>query len=115
LGMFVFALSTFTPTQRFGTLMLVMLMTALLGDLVLLPALLAGPLGRWFRRREPTPDAHKPPSSLVIPAVVLGNTNGSVSPGDHEKPAAAHAIQAGPPAPKAIDRSDLKQKSRSRD
>ena len=53
LGMFVFALSTFTPTQRFGTLMLVLLMTALLGDLILLPALLAGPLGRWFRPRDP--------------------------------------------------------------
>ena len=53
LGMFVFALSTFTPTQRFGTLMLVLLLTALLGDLVLLPALLAGPLGKFFRPRTP--------------------------------------------------------------
>jgi len=51
LGLFVFSLSTFTPTQRFGTLMLVLLVTALLGDLILLPALLAGPLGRWFRPR----------------------------------------------------------------
>ena len=53
LGLFVFALSTFTPTQRFGVLMLVMLATALIGDLVLLPALLAGPLGRFFRPRQP--------------------------------------------------------------
>ena len=52
LGLFVFALSTFTPTQRFGTLMLVLLAAALVGDLVLLPALLAGPLGRFFRPRE---------------------------------------------------------------
>ena len=51
LGLFVFALSTFTPTQRFGTLMLVLLVTALVGDLVLLPALLAGPLGRFFKPR----------------------------------------------------------------
>jgi predicted RND superfamily exporter protein len=51
LGLFVFALSTFTPTQRFGTLMLVMLMAALVGDLILLPALLAGPLGRFFKPR----------------------------------------------------------------
>ncbi|MEM6980763.1 MAG: MMPL family transporter, partial [Planctomycetota bacterium] len=51
LGLFVFALSTFTPTQRFGTLMLVMLATALIGDLILLPALLAGPLGKFFRPR----------------------------------------------------------------
>jgi hypothetical protein len=52
LGLFVFALSTFVPTQRFGTLMLVLLVTALIGDLVFLPALLAGPLGRLFRPRE---------------------------------------------------------------
>ncbi len=51
LGLFVFALSTFTPTQRFGTLMLVLLAAALVGDLVLLPALLAGPLGRFFKPR----------------------------------------------------------------
>ena len=52
LGLFVFALSTFTPTQRFGTLMLVLLAAALIGDLILLPALLAGPLGKCFRRRD---------------------------------------------------------------
>ncbi|HBJ37685.1 MAG TPA: hypothetical protein DDZ51_23595 [Planctomycetaceae bacterium] len=60
LGLFVFALSTFTPTQRFGTLMLVLLAAALVGDLILLPALLAGPLGRWFRPRPPIADAHQP-------------------------------------------------------
>ncbi len=52
LGLFVFALSTFTPTQRFGTLMLVMLAAALAGDLILLPALLAGPAGRFFKPRD---------------------------------------------------------------
>ena len=51
LGLFVFALSTFTPTQRFGVMMLVMLSAALLGDLILLPALLAGPLGKVFKPR----------------------------------------------------------------
>jgi hypothetical protein len=63
LGLFVFALSTFTPTQRFGTLMLVLLMAALIGDLVFLPALLAGPLGKLFK---PRPHA-KPPSSNEPP------------------------------------------------
>jgi hypothetical protein len=48
LGMAVFALSTFTPTQRFGVLMLTLLSAALFGDLVFLPALLAGPLGKVF-------------------------------------------------------------------
>lgn len=47
-GLSVFALSTFTPTQRFGTMMLTLLAAALFGDLILLPALLAGPLGRFL-------------------------------------------------------------------
>jgi len=51
LGLFVFALSTFTPTQRFGTLMLVMLVAALIGDLILLPAILVSPLGKFFKPR----------------------------------------------------------------
>ncbi len=48
LGLSVFALSTFTPTQRFGTMMLALLAAALFGDLILLPALLAGPLGKYL-------------------------------------------------------------------
>ncbi len=51
LGLSIFAFSTFTPTQRFGTLMLTLLCTALVGDLIFLPALLASPLGRVFERR----------------------------------------------------------------
>jgi len=51
LGLAVLALSSFTPTQRFGYLMLTLLSAALVGDLLLLPALLAGPLGRVFSRR----------------------------------------------------------------
>ena len=50
LGLAAFAFSTFTPTQRFGTLMLVLLFAALFGDLIFLPALLTGPLGRFFGR-----------------------------------------------------------------
>ncbi|MCC9629572.1 MMPL family transporter [Blastopirellula sp. JC732] len=49
LGLAVFAVSSFTPTQRFGYLMVSLLAAALLGDLVFLPALLAGPLGSMFR------------------------------------------------------------------
>jgi predicted RND superfamily exporter protein len=52
LGLFVFALSSFTPTRRFGTLMLALLVTALVGDLIFLPALLAGPFGRLFAGRK---------------------------------------------------------------
>lgn len=51
LGLSVFALSDFTPTQRFGMMMIAMLTAALVGNLVLLPALLASPLGALFGRR----------------------------------------------------------------
>ena len=50
LGLGVFALSTFTPTQRFGYLMMFLLSAALVGDLIFLPALLTGPLGKLFTR-----------------------------------------------------------------
>ena len=47
-GLIVFALSTFVPILHFAWLMVFLLGSALLGDLVLLPAILAGPLGRCF-------------------------------------------------------------------
>ena len=52
LGLAAFALSTFTPTQRFGVLMLFLLAMALVGDLILLPALLAGPFGKYFGKEK---------------------------------------------------------------
>jgi predicted RND superfamily exporter protein len=54
-GLAVFAFSTFTPTQRFGMLMLTLLFAALVGDLIFLPAMLTGPVGRLFRGRRKTP------------------------------------------------------------
>jgi len=57
LGLAVFATSTFTPTQQFGYLMISMLGTALVGDLLLLPAILAGPLGKFFGGEAPAADA----------------------------------------------------------
>ena len=48
IGLAMFAFSTFRPTQRFGVVMLALLATSLLGELIVLPALLAGPLGRLF-------------------------------------------------------------------
>ena len=52
LGLSVFALSSFTPTQRFGLLMLTLLAAALLGDLLFLPAILSSPLGKYFASKE---------------------------------------------------------------
>jgi predicted RND superfamily exporter protein len=53
LGLSVFALSTFTPTQRFGYMMLTILFAGVVAELVMLPALLAGPLGRFCAPRKP--------------------------------------------------------------
>lgn len=50
LGLFSFAFSSFMPTQRFGYLMLTMLTFSSIANLLLLPALLASPLGKWFWR-----------------------------------------------------------------
>ncbi len=52
LGLLVFSFSAFVPTSHFAWLMATMLGMALLGDLLFLPALLAGPLGRYFERPE---------------------------------------------------------------
>jgi predicted RND superfamily exporter protein len=51
LGLFSFALSSFMPTQRFGVLMLLMLTFSTIGNLVLLPAMLASPAGNLFWRK----------------------------------------------------------------
>jgi predicted RND superfamily exporter protein len=52
LGLSVFATSTFMPTLKFGWLMLVILFAGLIAELVLTPALIASPLGRFFKPRK---------------------------------------------------------------
>jgi predicted RND superfamily exporter protein len=56
----IFALCNFQPIAQFGTLLCLLLAVALVGDLVMLPALLAGRMGRWFhgpqRVRAATPN-----------------------------------------------------------
>lgn len=49
-GLGIFALSDFAPTQRFGLMMVLLLSVGLVANLVLLPALLAGPLGGFLAR-----------------------------------------------------------------
>jgi predicted RND superfamily exporter protein len=51
-GLVVFALSPFGPIMRFALMMFSMLFAAILGDLIVLPALLLTPLGRVFDRRQ---------------------------------------------------------------
>jgi hypothetical protein len=62
LGLSVFAFSPFQPTQRFGYLMVTLLTVALAGNLLLLPALLASPLGAlygWGLRRKAQKEAEQ--------------------------------------------------------
>jgi uncharacterized protein len=59
IGLSVFSLSPFGPTQRFGYMMLSMLTVALVGNLVFLPALLSGPLGGLFAASVKRNDARK--------------------------------------------------------
>jgi hypothetical protein len=47
----VFALSSFVPTQRFGALMFTLLTAALIGNLIMLPCVLASPAAFFFGRR----------------------------------------------------------------
>lgn len=54
LGMAVFGFSEFIPTQRFACLMLTLLVAALIGDLIFLPALLSGMTRRVFALQRPT-------------------------------------------------------------
>lgn len=74
LGLAVFGLSPFVPTQRFGLLMVTLLTVSLIGNLVLLPALLAGPLGASFARRVKKraqvirPVREAAPATDVLPA-----------------------------------------------
>lgn len=51
IGLSAFILSPFTPTQRFGYLMVTLLTAALVGNLIILPAVLAGPFGALFGRK----------------------------------------------------------------
>ena len=50
LGLLVLTLSSFVPTAQFAWLILVLLAAALVGDLILLPALLVGPAGQLMIR-----------------------------------------------------------------
>jgi predicted RND superfamily exporter protein len=61
LGLMAFAFSDFVPTRRFAWIMSAILVLGLIGDLVLLPALLAMPFFKWFsggKRKRSSSDHH---------------------------------------------------------
>ena len=64
LGLSVFAFSSFTPTRQFGVLMLAILIAGVVAELILLPALLAGPLGTVFTRSKKRQASDRPSQEL---------------------------------------------------
>jgi len=60
-GILMFAWSSFAPTSRFAWLLALLIAAALAGDLVLLPALLVGRSGRFFRALAPV-EGNRPPT-----------------------------------------------------
>ncbi len=60
-SMLPFMFADFNPTRQFAMLMIAMMSTSILGDLVLLPALLLSPLGKW--RKSETNSRHSSSST----------------------------------------------------
>jgi len=58
-GFGMFAFCGFQPIAQFGLLLFLLLAVAVFADLVLLPALLAGPAGRVFDRLEGSVESHE--------------------------------------------------------
>ncbi|HAC92693.1 MAG TPA: hypothetical protein DCF63_18985, partial [Planctomycetaceae bacterium] len=123
LGLSVFALSTFTPTQRFGVLMLTLLFAALAGDLIWLPALLASPLGRFFCPRKtdkpsPPSDSSSPSSGLHDDSAVMGTSYLPVERvdmlGQSEHKAAGGSIASTPTASIPAPKLSKSQRARKR-
>jgi hypothetical protein len=48
----VFATSSFTPTKRFGWLMLAILIAGMVAELIMCPSLLFGPMGKVFEKKD---------------------------------------------------------------
>ncbi|MFQ5731237.1 MAG: RND family transporter [Planctomycetaceae bacterium] len=80
IGMLALMLSNFVPTARFGYMMATLLMAALVGDLVLLPAILAlRPKSRRTPKSDedgdgtPLPPPPRKPTTIPAPHVHSGN------------------------------------------
>ncbi len=74
LGVAPFMMSAFMPTVQFARLMLVLLVLALAGDLILLPAMLNGPLGKLFGRLPKAPEI-KGLDNLLVEQKVTGEVD----------------------------------------
>ena len=68
LGLMVYCVSGFVPARRFSWMLLLSLLAAMVGDLILLPALLVGPLGKLFvGRRDPAVSKAQGPRAAIRP------------------------------------------------
>lgn len=56
-AMIPFLFCEFLPTGKFATLMIVILMSAIIGDLILLPSILCSPIGSWIGSKRSEDDA----------------------------------------------------------
>ena len=94
LGMLVFVLSDFVPMARFSWLLFILLFIALIGDLIIFPAMLYSPLGKMFERKKyphaKATGVHEPPVATGVqePPVATGVHEPSVATGVQEPPVA---------------------------
>jgi predicted RND superfamily exporter protein len=58
-------MSSFIPTQRFGLLMLAILVAGIVAELVLLPAMLFSPLGKVFDPPKKRVDSSEPVGAVL--------------------------------------------------
>ena len=80
-GLAAFGISAFMPTRRFGLLMLTLLMFGLMADLILTPAIMAGPLGRFFSKWWIKPKELEQPA--LLPADSRHDARPSTIPSPH--------------------------------
>ena len=100
LGLSVFAMSTFMPTRKFGWLMLVILVAGMVAELVMTPALLAGPLGVAFKPRRKKgsknheePQQEQPVFEPVVAIPMPAPTTTKVPGPPHRGQAPAYALK----------------------
>jgi predicted RND superfamily exporter protein len=72
LGLSVFATSSFTPTKRFGWLMLAILIAGMVAELIMCPSLLFGPMGKVFERKKKSAPPTTPEKPLMAETVLPG-------------------------------------------
>ena len=89
LGLLILVPAELRLISRFGSLMACMIGVALLGDLVLLPQLLAGPLGRLFEPGQPKANKDLPATetpTIVSDPDLVAASRGAAVPKPHHSP-----------------------------